>query len=178
MVVAVLGGLALTSGSAKASVVEPKIKICHRSNAVNNPYQEIEVAKSSVDGGEDKGDHYSEHQGPLAVSDAVAQNLKDNKIDWGDIIPPVPGFHDGLNWTTEGQLMYNNNCSYITGQGGNGGSTTPVTPTTPVVPVSTITTMPFTGNGFVELLSALALSAVALTATYFVSVKSALLLNK
>ena len=68
MAVAVLGSLVLISGSAKAIVVEPKVKICHRSNSVTNPYQENEVAQSSVDGGNDNGDHYSEHQGPLAVS--------------------------------------------------------------------------------------------------------------
>lgn len=180
MVVAVLSALVLMSESAKAIAVDPKVKICHKANAVNNPYQDIEVAQSSVDGGGDNGDHYSEHQGPLAVSEAVAQNLKDNKIEWGDIIPPIAGFHSGLNWTTEGQLIYNNGCKYVTGQGGNPDPETPVTPETPVVTptASTISTLPYTGNGLLEVLSALGLSAAALAATYFASVKSFKFLNK
>ncbi|TAL14140.1 hypothetical protein EPN95_04000 [Patescibacteria group bacterium] len=92
----------------------PKITICHRTDSVTNPYDSISVDVSAADGGNDHGDHYSEHQGPLASSQTYAQTLKNAHQDWGDIIPPVPGHHNGLNWTTLGQAMYNNDCNYVT----------------------------------------------------------------
>jgi hypothetical protein len=92
----------------------PKITICHRTDSVTNPYDTITVSVSAADGGYDHGDHYSEHQGPLASSQTYAQSLKNAHQDWGDIIPPVPGHHNGLNWTTLGQAMYNNDCNYVT----------------------------------------------------------------
>jgi hypothetical protein len=93
---------------------EDKVTICHRDNNTNQPYgpKAIEVAESSVDGS-GNGDHYREHQGPLASSKAVAEQLKDEHREWGDIIPPVPGKHGGLNWTTAGQAMWHNDCQYI-----------------------------------------------------------------
>jgi LPXTG-motif cell wall-anchored protein len=33
--------------------------------------------------------------------------------NWGDIIPPFPGF-PGMNWTTEGQAIFNNDCQPVT----------------------------------------------------------------
>lgn len=93
------------------------VTICHRTNSVTNPYIKQTVSESAVDGiagnSGNEADHYGEHQGPLASSEAVAQSLKDAKIEWGDIIPPVAGVHSGLNWTVQGQAMYNNNCNYV-----------------------------------------------------------------
>lgn len=105
-----------------------KVTICHRTDAVKNPYVKIEVAKSAVDGlagnnGKGEPDHFGEHKGPIATSEANAQTLKDEDIKWGDIIPPIEGVHDGLNWTTVGQAMYNNDCNFVT----------QVTPDAPVV---------------------------------------------
>ncbi len=124
-------------------VVEPKVTICHRSNSVKNPYTEEPVAQSSVDGGNDNGDHYSEHQGPLASSEQAAQLLKDNKTDWGDIIPPVAGKHAGLNWSAQGQAMYANGCAYVApgGQGtpGGQGGGQPQEPQQPAVPGVAVT---------------------------------------
>ena len=95
----------------------PKVTICHRTNAVKNPYRMITVAQSAVDGvagnSGQKPDHYGEHQGPIATSEAVAQALKDSKTKWGDIIPPVDGFHSGYNWTAEGQAILRNGCKYV-----------------------------------------------------------------
>jgi hypothetical protein len=100
-----------------------KVTICHGNNAVKNPYVRLTVDADSADGNTDndngKGDH-SEHTGPIATSEAVAQALKDNKQAWGDIIPAHHNYA-GLNWTTEGQAIYNNNCNY----------TSTDTPTTP-----------------------------------------------
>ncbi|MDB5180159.1 MAG: hypothetical protein JWN12_791 [Candidatus Saccharibacteria bacterium] len=86
-----------------------KVTICHGTNSVTNPYESITVDADAVDG-VGKGDHYGEHQGPLASTTAVAQQLKDTHTEWGDIIPPLAGVHDGLNWTTEGQAIYNADC--------------------------------------------------------------------
>jgi len=87
------------------------VTICHRTNSATNPYTSITINPSALDGvagnSESEPDHYGEHQGPLASSEAVAQDLKDAKIEWGDIIPPVSPFHTGLNWTTEGQAIWN-----------------------------------------------------------------------
>lgn len=106
-----------SSASAQAVVVQDdKVTICHRTNSVTNPYVEITVDEDAVDGqaGKSKGqpDHYGEHKGPVATSEEVAQGYKDDKIEWGDIIPPVPGYHEGLNWTEEGQAIYNNGCNF------------------------------------------------------------------
>ena len=82
-----------------------KVYICHRGLAIDNPYQENDVAIESVDGGPDNGDHYSEHNDQL-FNTSMQQGDK-----WGDIIPPIPGKHSGLNWSAEGQAIWNNNCN-------------------------------------------------------------------
>lgn len=108
----------LTQTTPVEAAKKDKVTICHRTTAVNNPYVVLKVDPNAVDGiagnSGNIADHYGEHQGPLASSQAVAQSLKDAKVKWGDIIPPVPGAHNGLNWTTEGQAIYNNDCNYTT----------------------------------------------------------------
>jgi hypothetical protein len=86
-----------------------KVTICHRTDSVKNPYEQITVDASAVDG-VGKSDHYGEHQGPLASTTVVAQQLKDAHTKWGDIIPPLAGVHNGLNWTSDGQAIYNADC--------------------------------------------------------------------
>ena len=105
LVVGLAGGV---SSNVNATPNDPKVTICHRTNSVTNPYNELSVAQSAVDG-VGNGDHYLKHQGPIATSTGVAQVLKDSKQKWGDIIPPV-GAHSGLNWTTEGQSILANHC--------------------------------------------------------------------
>lgn len=97
----------------KASAAPGDVRICHVDENVNDPYQSITVSPSSIDG-VGNGDHYLSHTGPIATSSAVAQQLKDSHTSWGDIIPPVPGVHTGLNWTTTGQAIYNANCNIST----------------------------------------------------------------
>jgi hypothetical protein len=105
-------GIATVNNASAAVVRPPKVTICHRTNAVVNPYNEISVNQSSVDGvagnSGNQPDHYSEHQGP--IFDAAIHN---NGDDWGDIIPPVAPYHTGLNWTVEGQAIYNNGCKPV-----------------------------------------------------------------
>jgi hypothetical protein len=85
-----------------------KIRICHATDSHNNPYTNPEVDQDAVDGdlGNDhgQGDHYMEHTGPV-----WAPGIADHS--WGDIIPPIPGVHDGLNWTDAGQAIWNNACN-------------------------------------------------------------------
>jgi hypothetical protein len=116
-VLALLGALlALTSvfdvgsGTSQAAAQEDKVTICHRTDAVKNPYVKITVASSAADAQPPaQGDHALEHQGPIASSEAVAQMLKDQHIEWGDIIPPHDNF-GGLNWTAQGQAIFRNDC--------------------------------------------------------------------
>lgn len=99
------------AGSAQAAVSYDSF--CHRSNSVTNPYQVVPFSTnySEIDG-VGNNDH-TLHTGPVVTSEAQAQILKDAKISWGDIIPPVPGvLPAGYNWTAEGQAVYNAECSY------------------------------------------------------------------
>jgi len=112
-----LAGASIGVLSASAQGNEDKVTICHRTNSATNPYVSITVDQSAVDGvsgnSGNEADHFGEHKGPLASSEAVAQNLKDNGIEWGDIIPPVPPFHNGLNWPA-GQAILENDCNFVT----------------------------------------------------------------
>lgn len=101
-----VGSICLLGAPASANHNGGSVTICHRTNADNNPYVVISPDEAAVDGeAPAHGDHYLEHQGPVWNS-----TLKDQHIEWGDIIPPIPGHHNGLNWTAEGQAIYNNGC--------------------------------------------------------------------
>ena len=84
------GGMAL----AKQGADDEWVTICHRTNSTNNPYVAITVKRSAVDGvngkGSGQGDHFGQHTGP------VWEAGMPNGGEWGDIIPPVPGF--GARW--------------------------------------------------------------------------------
>lgn len=81
-----------------------KIVICHRTNSASNPYIQSSVNESSANGSGGKSDHFTQHTGPIFTNDMT------NQSNWGDIIPPIIGSHNGLNWTSEGQAIYNNAC--------------------------------------------------------------------
>ncbi len=90
-----------------------KIRICHSTDSQSNPYTNPNVDQDSADGysGNDngQGDHYLEHNGPVWY-DGIPNH------SWGDIIPPVaadgekPG-HNGKNWNSQGQAIWNNQCN-------------------------------------------------------------------
>jgi hypothetical protein len=97
-----------------------KVTICHATNSANNPYVEITVDVSAVDGqaGNDNGhgDHLLNHTGPVF-------NPANPVPGWGDIIPPF--YSDGLtptglpsaNWDDVGQPFFNNGCNEPGGEG-------------------------------------------------------------
>lgn len=99
----------LGMGAATASPGnEDNVTICHRTNAVTNPYRLITVDPSAVDG-VGNGDHFLNHLGP--VFDPEAEYTPPFSGDeWGDIIPPLPGVHEGLNWTEAGIAIFENGC--------------------------------------------------------------------
>jgi hypothetical protein len=88
---------------------EDNVTICHRTNSVTNPYRVITVDPSAVDGKGGKGDHFLNHLGP--VFDPEEEYPPPHNGDqWGDIIPPLVGVHEGLNWTDAGIAIYENGC--------------------------------------------------------------------
>ncbi len=88
------------------NTAQRKVEICHRNNGIKH-YVSISVPVSAIDGisGNEagKGDHFSEHKGPVWI-DGI-------DVEWGDIIPPLAGIHDGLNWDAYGQATYENDCT-------------------------------------------------------------------
>jgi hypothetical protein len=111
LVTAVSGLAGLTSVSAKhtENTNPNKVTICHATNAANNPYVIITVDKSAANSG--GHDDHTSHTGPVASSFAVATAYKKSHTAWGDIIPAYDSYA-GLNWTIEGQAVYNNHCNY------------------------------------------------------------------
>jgi len=91
-----VGGIGVLGASAQN---EEKTTICHRTNSDTNPYVVNTPANEGVLNG-----HFEQHKGPI-----WEPGLKDQGIEWGDIIPPFPGHPEGLNWP-EGEATLNNGC--------------------------------------------------------------------
>ena len=147
-VAVVMSAAGQTASAVPAVSAKDPVTICHRDSAVKKPYVQITVDADAADGDTQndngQGDH-SEHMGPVATSETVAQALKDNKDDWGDIIPPHDNYA-GLNWTAEGQAIYNNDCNYAT-PGMGSGNPTPSTPSGTVTPSTPQVAAPARGQG-------------------------------
>ncbi|MEW6225228.1 MAG: hypothetical protein AB1627_11425 [Chloroflexota bacterium] len=115
----ILGQAALASLVVGAALVVPsaafatqpapdhKVTICHRTNSDTNPYVVIDVDIASS--GHLQGGHDTQHEGPIWVL-----GLKDQHIEWGDIIPPYTYLefsYPGQNWTAEGQATWADGCA-------------------------------------------------------------------
>ncbi len=90
---------------------EPKHTICHATNSTTNPYSgQDETITPSQDG---VLNGHLDHTGPVPTSQSHLEQLKDDHIKWGDIIPPFE--HDGqtysLNWSDAGQAIFRNGCA-------------------------------------------------------------------
>lgn len=96
-----LTAAALFAPSSTAIAAAPDtVIICHATGANTNPYVVHTPAKSGDVSG------HADHVGPVWF-DGI-------QVVWGDIIPPFDypgGSYPGLNWTTEGQAFYNNDCN-------------------------------------------------------------------
>jgi uncharacterized repeat protein (TIGR01451 family) len=87
-----------------------KQTICHANNSNEHADKPYVVNTPNKDG--DLNGH-ADHVGPI-----WNPTLKDQHIDWGDIIPPFDYTDDeiikhfpGLNWTSDGQAWFNNGCN-------------------------------------------------------------------
>jgi hypothetical protein len=90
------------------------VPLCHANSDEKNPYILENPDISQVGYLGDTSGHASH------ANDGVwYPGAKGDKFNWGDIIPPydykpdaeTPNFHyNGLNWTTEGQAIFNNGC--------------------------------------------------------------------
>src|SRR5262245_23452730 len=122
-----------------------KVTICHRNSDAKQPYV---VNEPDADG--DVSGH-DDHDGPLAGSVQEAEALKDQHIDWGDIIPPFyfddnndgdgndPGeSYPGKNWP-EGQAIWDAGCNAPECPN-NSTTTVAVTTTRPTTTTATHTT--------------------------------------
>lgn len=100
--------LALTTGAVvwgsttSAAAPSEKIRICHATNAEDNPYRSIEVDKAGGANG------HIDHIGPV-----FQPGMKDDGIVWGDIIPEFTfeGETFSLNWTEEGIAIWEHGCA-------------------------------------------------------------------
>jgi hypothetical protein len=103
--------------SPTATATSSNITICHATGSQNNPYSQISVSPSAIDG---NGNGNSDH------------NRSDHQ-NGEDIIPAGFWDQDGRNWNANGQAIWNNNCNIPT--------PTP-TATATSVPTSTATSQP------------------------------------
>lgn len=89
-----------------------KVTICHATNSNSHPYvqEAVDISSSGNHVGELKGGH-NHHDGPI-----WDPSLKDQKTQWGDIIPsytydPTGFQYAGKNWTEGGpNPIYDNGC--------------------------------------------------------------------
>lgn len=117
----VVVGVPQTKTVEAASARGTKYGVCHRTNAIKNPYRYITVAFSSVNA-DGRGHDNSSHDGPVFnVSDPTGSHgtvPRDSGLDdeagggndsWGDIFNAVKnqGQQNSNNWTTAGQAIFN-----------------------------------------------------------------------
>lgn len=120
--------LSQISPASAARTKAAKFEVCHRTNAIKNPYRLINVAWSSVDPN-GTGHDNSSHDGPVFnVSNPVGSHgttPRDSGLGseagggndrWGDIFNAVKGPGNGNsnsnNWTTAGQAIFNGTATF------------------------------------------------------------------
>lgn len=93
----------------------PNITLCHAGDNASQPYGPSAIT-SDADSIMKRHGH-SNHHGPIAPSVAVAQELKDDHDEWGDIIPAFfygeDQYFPGLNNTAQGLAMIANGCQIV-----------------------------------------------------------------
>jgi hypothetical protein len=116
---AIMLGVALAAGvlaitTSAGGLVPPgdgivsSVEICHATRSNSNPYV---INEPAADG------NVSGHAGHTGqVWEDVTPTLKQQGIQWGDIIPPFNydgGSFAGLNWDAAGQAIYANDCEPV-----------------------------------------------------------------
>jgi hypothetical protein len=112
-----VGGIGVVSASAGEEPPNQKVTLCHATDAVNNAYVEITVDENAIANVILGQNGHATHTGPLVTSEAEAQALKDQQIQWGDIIPAFnipPNSFNGLNNTPAGLAILANGCEFVT----------------------------------------------------------------
>ena len=71
------------------SANDRKVTICHATSSNTNPYNQITVSVNSISHSGHLG-----HTGPLYP-----------QLGWGDVIPPIDGVTDGVNWPAGSGLL-------------------------------------------------------------------------
>ena len=89
----VVAGIVLATVSVGAAPAD-KVTYCHADRNANQPYGP--KALTTSENAAKKG--HAGHTGPLVTSIAQAFTIKAQGGSWGDIIPPIPGLPNGLNW--------------------------------------------------------------------------------
>jgi hypothetical protein len=106
-----VGALAFATTALATPPNDHKVTICHATNSDTNPYvmETVDIAST----GYVKAGHV-DHTGPIWYEGA-----KDAHVKWGDIIPsyiyqPTSFTFPGLNWTDEGEAIWDNDCVPLT----------------------------------------------------------------
>jgi uncharacterized repeat protein (TIGR01451 family) len=109
-------------GSVSRSVNNPanNIRICHGTGSIGNPYI-INTPDANSTGGQQSLFGPNGHAGHTGTPPGMlyTPGVSQNGDDWGDIIPPfdyldsngVTQHYNGLNWSAQGQAIWNNNCA-------------------------------------------------------------------
>ena len=101
--------------SSGGSYVGDRVTICHRTNAINNPYVKITVDPDAIMH-EGHGPNNSLHNIGTGVFDPDF-DYPNNAKNWNDIIPPFDYTYNGVaetfpgyNYSGRGLLIYENDC--------------------------------------------------------------------
>lgn len=100
VVIGLTAAALLAPSSTAIAAALDTIDICHATGSNSNPY----IVNSPSKDGDVSG--HADHTGPIWF-DGIQE-------EWGDIIPPFTfpeGSFPGLNWTEEGQAIYENDCN-------------------------------------------------------------------